>query len=77
MYEIDKSDDFLVPSDISFRQGWREVQSGRTKPISELWDSIEAEDKKRDRQKIHYRNFGNPDKNDLDQIDGEKYGERI
>ncbi|MCP5104085.1 MAG: hypothetical protein GY950_11935 [bacterium] len=33
----------LKPADISFRQGWQEVQLGQTKPVSELWDGIEAE----------------------------------
>ena len=33
----------LKPADISFRQGWQEVQLGQTKPLSELWDGIEAE----------------------------------
>ena len=32
----------LKPADISFRQGWQEVQLGETRPVSELWNGIEA-----------------------------------
>lgn len=33
----------LKPAADSFRQGWQEALSGQTKPISELWDGINAE----------------------------------
>jgi hypothetical protein len=33
----------LKPADASFRQGWQEAQSGQTRPMSELWDGIDAE----------------------------------
>jgi hypothetical protein len=33
----------LKPAADSFRQGWQEAQSGQTRPISELWDDIDAE----------------------------------
>ena len=27
----------------SFRQGWKEAMAGETRPVSELWDDIDAE----------------------------------
>ncbi|MEA1907191.1 MAG: hypothetical protein U9N12_09660 [Euryarchaeota archaeon] len=33
----------LKPAEASFRQGWKEAISGETRPISELWDGIDAE----------------------------------
>ena len=33
----------LKPADASFRQGWKEAQSGQTRPAAELWDDIDAE----------------------------------
>ena len=33
----------LNPAEVSFRQGWKEVQLGQTKPVSELWKEIDAE----------------------------------
>ncbi len=33
----------LKPSVESFRQGWEEAQTGVTRPISELWDGMDAE----------------------------------
>ena len=27
----------------SFRQGWKEAMAGETRPVSELWDGIDAE----------------------------------
>ncbi|CAG0928880.1 hypothetical protein TFLX_01120 [Thermoflexales bacterium] len=33
----------LKPAAASFRQGWKEAQSGQTRPITELWDGIDAE----------------------------------
>ncbi|MCP5050560.1 MAG: hypothetical protein GY940_25575 [bacterium] len=33
----------LKPAAASFKQGWQEVQFQQTKPVSELWEGIEAE----------------------------------
>ena len=33
----------LNPAEISFKQGWQEVMTGETHPISELWEGIDAE----------------------------------
>ncbi len=33
----------LKPAAASFRQGWKEMQSGQTRPVAELWDGIDAE----------------------------------
>lgn len=33
----------LKPADASFRQGWHEVMTGQSQPISELWEGIDAE----------------------------------
>ena len=33
----------LKPAEDSFRQGWKEVMAGETRPVSELWDGIDAE----------------------------------
>ena len=33
----------LKPAGSSFRQGWQEAQMGQTRPVSELWEDIEAE----------------------------------
>jgi hypothetical protein len=33
----------LSPAEVSFRQGWKEVQLGQTKPVSELWKGVNAE----------------------------------
>jgi hypothetical protein len=32
----------LKPAEESFRQGWEEVRTGETLPISELWTGIDA-----------------------------------
>ena len=32
----------LKPAEASFRQGWKEALAGETKPVSELWESIDA-----------------------------------
>jgi hypothetical protein len=35
---------FALPNaEESFRQGWHEAKRGETRPISELWDGIDAE----------------------------------
>jgi len=33
----------LKPAEDSFRQGWKEAMAGDTRPVSELWDGIDAE----------------------------------
>ena len=33
----------LNPAEISFKQGWQEAMRGETRPVSELWDGIDAE----------------------------------
>jgi hypothetical protein len=33
----------LPPAEASFVQGWREVAAGQARPLSELWDGIDAE----------------------------------
>jgi hypothetical protein len=33
----------LKPVEDSFRQGWKETMTGETRPVSELWDGIDAE----------------------------------
>ena len=33
---------FLKLAGDSFEQGWREVKTGQTKPVSKLWEGIDA-----------------------------------
>ena len=33
----------LKPADDSFRQSWKETMTGETRPVSELWDDLDAE----------------------------------
>lgn len=33
----------LKPAEASFRQGWQEAMTGQTRPVSELWEGIDAE----------------------------------
>ncbi len=33
----------LNPAEISFKQGWKEAMAGDTRPVSELWEGIDAE----------------------------------
>ena len=33
----------IEPAVESFRRGWDDVMNGRTKPISELWDGLDAD----------------------------------
>ena len=32
----------LKPADASLRNGWKEALAGETKPVSELWEGIDA-----------------------------------
>ncbi|MBS4027808.1 MAG: hypothetical protein KGZ58_04135 [Ignavibacteriales bacterium] len=32
----------LKPAEESFRQSWKEMLAGDTRPVSELWDGIDA-----------------------------------
>jgi len=34
---------FLKSAGDSFEQGWREVRTGQTKPVSKLWEGIDVE----------------------------------
>lgn len=33
----------LKPAEASFRQCWKEAMAGETRPVSELWEDIDAE----------------------------------
>ncbi|NOZ06725.1 MAG: hypothetical protein GXP41_10320 [Chloroflexi bacterium] len=33
----------LKPAEASFQQGWKEAMKGETRPVSELWEGIDAE----------------------------------
>jgi len=33
----------LKPAETSFRQGWKETLAGETRPVSDLWEGIDAE----------------------------------
>jgi len=33
----------LKPAEMSFRQGWQEALEEQTRPISELWEGLDAE----------------------------------
>lgn len=33
----------LKPAEASFRRGWQEAITGQTRPVSELWEGIDAE----------------------------------
>jgi len=33
----------LKPAEASFRQGWQEAMAGQTRPLTELWEGIDAE----------------------------------
>jgi hypothetical protein len=33
----------LKSAEASFRQGWQEAMTGQTRPVSELWDGIDAD----------------------------------
>lgn len=33
----------LKPAEDTFRAGWKDAMTGQTRPISELWDGIDAE----------------------------------
>ena len=33
----------LKPAENSFRQGWKEALEGDTRPVSDLWEGIDAE----------------------------------
>ncbi|OCR01481.1 hypothetical protein BCD67_18460 [Oscillatoriales cyanobacterium USR001] len=38
------SDSEPIPSpEESFRQAWREIKTGKVRPVSELWEGIDAE----------------------------------
>ena len=33
----------LKPAEASFRQGWKEVRAGETRPVAELWEGINGQ----------------------------------
>jgi hypothetical protein len=33
----------LKPAEVSFRQGWQEASRGQPRPVSELWEGIDAQ----------------------------------
>ena len=33
----------LKPAEDSFRQGWKEALAGEARPVSELWEGVDAE----------------------------------
>lgn len=33
----------LKPAEASFRRGWKEALAGETRPVTELWEGIDAE----------------------------------
>jgi hypothetical protein len=33
----------LKPAEASFRQGWKEALAGEIRPVSDLWEGIDAE----------------------------------
>ena len=39
----DSDEELLESPQESFRQGWRDVITGNTFPVSQLWDGIDAE----------------------------------
>lgn len=32
----------LKPAEAGFRQGWKEAMAGETRPVSELWEGVDA-----------------------------------
>jgi hypothetical protein len=43
MIQVFRESIFLKPAEESFRQGWQEALRGETNPVSELWETIDAE----------------------------------
>jgi hypothetical protein len=41
--EIDEDEDELESAVESFRQGWYEAMTGKTLPVSQLWEGIDAD----------------------------------
>ncbi|WP_373479902.1 hypothetical protein [Geminocystis sp.] len=39
---LDQEDSITTP-EASFRQAWQDIKEGKVRPISELWDGIDAE----------------------------------
>lgn len=33
----------LKPAEKSFHQGWKEARAGETRPVSDLWEGLDAE----------------------------------
>ena len=43
MIQVFRESILLKPAEESFRQGWEEALRGETKPVSTLWEDIDAE----------------------------------
>ena len=43
MIQVFRESILLKPAEESFRQGWQEALRGETNPVSELWETIDAE----------------------------------
>jgi hypothetical protein len=43
MIQVFRESILLKPAEDSFRQGWQEALRGETNPVSELWETIDAE----------------------------------
>lgn len=41
--DSDSDEELLESPQESFRQGWRDVNTGNVLPVSQLWDGIDAE----------------------------------
>ena len=42
MIQVFRESILLKPAEESFRQGWREALKGETRPVSDLWEDIDA-----------------------------------
>ncbi len=43
MIQVFRESILLKPAEESFRQGWGEALRGETRPVSDLWEDIDAE----------------------------------
>ena len=43
MIQVFRESILLKPAEESFRQGWQEALRGETRPVFELWETIDAE----------------------------------
>ena len=54
----------LKPAAESFAQGWKEAQSGMTKPVSELWEGIKEREYNLETNAIRNRKSDHEDRSD-------------